>query len=339
MCTLDVPKPRSRTLVVKKWIRDFWPRSEVILEIARHAYRGEDKSYRSLIFVDSGWEAGNVIAARWEGEGDNSRLNAVRVRMNIAEPLLSVCDLNEGCTLAQVLGNEAFEDAKVDFYIDATPQLQDDTKSPEQDYEIPEFLPHDIVLSKTEVHIISLKHLGQSEIEGLIRGIINGHESKDPAPPMKIHNWHGSYIKRTKIHKLYRCIQQKSSETDRNMPLFLVDMLLEGPDGKPQLISASDSTDWREKTVQIMPLKTEKLLSLWQEATQGLLEDCFTETEDYADVWNAEYVYDLDVHRNFGKRESLNTSHPFPELTRIRANDRGTDILLAAFQFRGRTSG
>lgn len=304
MSTLDVPRPRSRTLVMTKWIRDYWPSSDVILEIARHAYSTDgyhDKSYRSLIFVDSGWEAGNVIAARFEGEGEHARLNSVRIRMNIAKSLLSVCDLNEGYTLAEVLGEEAFEDAKVDFYVDASPPSKDEIISPAEEYKIPEFLGQDIVLSKEEISIVSLKHLTQAEIEDLVRGIINGHESEDPAPPIKIHNWHGPYMKRTKVKELYLCIQQNSSEGNRNMPLFLVDMLLEGPNGNPQLISASDSTDWRQKTVQIMPVKTEKLLSLWKKATQGSLEKCFTRTEEYADIWNVEYIFDLDVCKNFGK--------------------------------------
>jgi hypothetical protein len=294
---------------VKKWIRDYWPSSDVILEIARHAYSNDgqqEKSYRSLIFVDSGWEAGNVIAARWEGDGDHARLSAVRIRMNIAKSLLSVCDLNEGYTLVRVLGEEAFEDAKVDFYIDATPPPKDDSISPAKEYKIPECLPQDIALSKTEVAIVSLRHLEQAEIEDLIRGILNGYDSEYTAPPIKIHNWHGSYTTRIEIRKLFYRIQQNSSEPDRDMPLFLVDALLEGPDGKPQFISACNSTHWRQKIVQIMPVKTEKVLSLWKEATQGSLEECFAGTEEYGDIWNAEYVFDLDVHKNFGKNESHN---------------------------------
>jgi hypothetical protein len=304
LSTLDVPPPRSRTLVVKKWIRDYWPSSDVILEIARHAYANDghqEKSYRSLIFVDSGWEAGNVIAARWEGDGDHARLNAVRIRMNIAKSLLSVCDLNEGYTLVKLLGDEAFEDTKVDFYIDATLPSKDDSISPAEEYKIPECLPQHIVLSKTEVVIISLRHLEQAEVEDLIRAILNGYNGEDTAPPIKIHDWHGSYTTRIDIRKLLYLIEQNSSEPDRDMPLFLVDALLEGPCGKPQVISASNSTHWRQQTVQIMPVNTEKVLSLWKEATQGSLEECLTETEEYGDIWNAEYVFDLDVHKNFGK--------------------------------------
>jgi hypothetical protein len=121
--SLNVPRPPARTLEMKKWVRDWWPSSDVILKIAEHAYSIDDYpqiSYRSLIFVDSGWEAGNVIAACWEGDGNDCRLNAVRVPVNIAKTLLSVCDVNDGYTLAHVLGSDAYEDAKVDFYADAT---------------------------------------------------------------------------------------------------------------------------------------------------------------------------------------------------------------------------
>ena len=172
--TLAVPPPPPRTLRAKKWIRDYWPSSDVIIEIADHAYSSQPyiASYGSLIFVDSGWEAGNCIAARWEGDGDNARLNTVRVPMNIAEPLLSACDANEGHTLASILGSQMLEDAKVDFYIDAIVSPQENPAESDKNYTLPEAIPHDIALTKDDLIIISLKKLSQDDIESLVREVV-----------------------------------------------------------------------------------------------------------------------------------------------------------------------
>ena len=302
--SLDVPRPPDRTLEMKKWVRDWWPPSDVILKIAEHAYSSDGYSaisYRSFIFVDSGWEAGNAIAARWEGDGNDSRLNAVRVPMNIAKTLLSVCDVNDGYTLAHVLGSEAYEDAKVDFYVDATGSSNPEAPASIESYKLPESLPQDLALSKTELVIASLRTLKQSEIEDLVRNIINGHEGEDEIPSIKIFNWHESYPTRTEIRRMFYRIKQNTSEADRDMPLFFVDALLEGEGGIPQLIWAKETPHWRTPTVQIFPANTKKVIKLWKDAAQGIIAENLEESEEYVDIWNVEHVFDLDVHRNFGK--------------------------------------
>lgn len=304
--TLDVPKPPPRTLQIKKWIRDYWPSSDVILAIARDAYSNETyppETIQSLIFVDSLWEAGVCIAARREGEADNQRLNAVRVRMNIAKTLLSACDANKGHTLASILGSEMFNETKVDLYVDATPSLQDASTISGEEYALPQPLPHDLALSKEEIVIVSLRMLEPDGIEDMIRKIVQGNGNDNPPPPIKVFNVQGSYITRREIRKMFNRIQHNSDEANGDMPLFLVDELLESESGQPQLLSASPSSEWRQQTIRIMPIKTEKLISLWNDAAAGVLEEDFTETEEYADIWNAEYVFDLDVHKDFGKCE------------------------------------
>ena len=304
--TLDVSEPPARTLHIKNWIRDYWPSSDVILEIAEHANSSgvHEASHRSLIFVDSGWEAGNCIAARWEGDGDNSRLNAVRVPMNIAKSLLSACDANEGHTLASILGGEMFEDAKVDFYVDATGPPRKEPEEPAKDYKLPDSILQDLALTKDSLIIVSLKKLSQDDIENVVQKVVGGAEKKDPTPSIKIFNGDGSHISRRDMRNLFYRIHQNSTEANTSMPLFLVDYLLEQENGTPQLLLARQSRSGRQQTLGLIPAKIEKVLRLWYDATKGRLEEDLEETEEFVDIWNAEYIFDLDVHKNFGKKES-----------------------------------
>ena len=299
--SLDVPRPPSRKLEMKKWVRDWWPSTGVILKIAEHAYSSESYSkisYRSFILVDSGWEAGNVIAAHWESDGNDSRLSAVRVPMNIAETLLSACDVNEGCTLGQVLGSEGYEDAKVDFYADTTGVTEPEAADPIENYELPQSLPQDLALSKRELIIVSLRTLKQSEIEDLVRDIVNGYKGEEEAPSIKILNWHETSPSRIDIRHIFYRIQHNSSKNDRDMPLVFVDTLLEGDDGRPQLMWAITG---RQQSFQMFPIIIENLIKLWKDATQGIIEGNLEESEEYVDIWNGEYVYDLEIHKNFGE--------------------------------------
>ena len=104
----DGERPEPRNLLSRNWTHDYWPSSDVILEIARDG-RSTDgyyaKSYRSLIFVDSGWEAATVIAAHWESSSEGGEhLSTARVPMDTANLLLPACDTRRDFTLADHLG-------------------------------------------------------------------------------------------------------------------------------------------------------------------------------------------------------------------------------------------
>lgn len=303
--TLDVPKPPPRSLNAKRWIRDYWPSSDVILEIAEQAKSSErydEQSYRCLIFVDSGWEAGNCIAARWESEGDDLKLRAVRVPMNIAKTLLSACDANEGHSLASILGNDTFEDTKVDFYVDATGPSEQHVETPKDVYSLPESMPQDLALSKENLVIVSLRKLSQDEIEDVVRKITQQPEADKAAPSIKIYNGDGSYETRSEILKLFDRIYQNSDEMSRSMPLILIDCLYEGEEGEPQMLLATKS---ESSSLELTPAKTDKVLRLWLDAKEGALEKVMYNTTEYVDIWDVEKVFDLNVHKSFGEGRRL----------------------------------
>ena len=301
---LDVPVPDLRKLNPRAWIRDYWPSSNVILEIAKDALSSTeypDLSYRSLIFVDSGWEAGNVIAAHWEDCAGEMRVVAARVPMNIANLLLTVCDLHEGYALSQVLGDEAYEESKVDFYQDASSQEQEGKGRSVSTIKWPSCLAENLALSKEDLIITSLKHLSEEEIESLLRKIINADEEGDQFDTIKIHNWQGPRPTRADISRIFHRMLENTPEADREEPAFFVDYLLEGENGEPVILAAKLYSYHRgQGAVQLLPVRPELLLGFWTAAASG---DGREEGEELCEIWSQELIYDLNdpSPTNFGK--------------------------------------
>lgn len=231
--------------------------------------------------------------------------------MNIAKTLLAVCDANEGYDLAHVLGSEVFEESKVDFYVDRT-QSNERPKAPVQQYALPDFLPDNLSLSKEQPFILSLRTLDQQQIDQLLGNILCGNQDDKQMDSVKMINWQGPYPTRTDIHRIYCRIRENTAEESQDMPLFLVDALLEGKDGQPQLLMARQASNRGQQAIQVIPIHTGPFLEFWQLASQGSVEENTQETDKYADIWSSEYTFDSSVHKSFGKYRkyscySLNT--------------------------------
>lgn len=113
------------------WIRDHWPSTDAILEIA-----GSVKGYKSFIIIELGWENATVIAARWSNDADgHAHLQAVRVAMDIANVLLTLLDTGKISGFAEALGEATMEEFKIDFYKDRLVE-----KLKRKTYEPPSFL-------------------------------------------------------------------------------------------------------------------------------------------------------------------------------------------------------
>lgn len=294
---LDVPVAEPRTLEGKPWIRDYWPGSDVILKLAEHASTPDYHGivYSSYVFVDSGWEAGNVIAARWEGSGEARRLAAVRVPMNIANLLLTTCDTNEGYTLSRALGNERYEDAKVDFYKDSitTPTLLDRKNKL---FTWPDFLPEDLKIPTDQLYIISLRSLTDSEIQQLRTSIAGGEQAAEDASTIPtIYNWEGDLPTRTDVRHIFRQIYNNSPAEDQNRLVFFVDNILQGPSQEPQIIVALQFRPNNDDTVKVAPVSTENVMQVWRELNEGKGGERLMEI--HSDIWSAEVVEDLREKR------------------------------------------
>ena len=305
---LNVQAPSPRRLVAKAWIRDYWPSSDVILDIAKAAYFGtddlggarEEEKYQSLILCDSGWEAGNVIAARWETDqtAGESRLIAARVPMNVANVLLTACDSIEGCTLVTVLGEEAFEESKVDFYKDGSQQVTEDAEKTSTPYEWPSSLPKDIALSEKDPCIISLRKLEETAVDKLLSTIITGDEDKQKFSNIKIHNWQDRQPSRADIYHIFQAMHNNTPEANRNMNAFFIDYILQGDNSEPQILVATTfRVDRPSECVQVIPIQTGDFLKFWRMAANGLGE---SELEELGELTRKENIYDLSPHFKFG---------------------------------------
>ncbi len=308
----DVPAPKLRRLQPKPWIRDYWPSSNVILKIAKHANSTEghgNVAYRSLVFVDSGWEAGNVVAARWESDGDVLRFNAVRVPMNLANAVLTACDLNEGFTLSQALGEDIYEEAKVDFYEEQPPEAV--ARSAQTIlFKWPDSLPKDLRMPKDRPYIISLRELSDVQIESLQDEMVGEPDVQDSSSRrMEIYKWKGCTPSRAAIYHIFKQIQDNSPDSDGNIHIFLIDNVLEGPNGKPQLLTAMDYRPEHENVVKIAPILTKDAVPLWRKSAAG--EDSEVILDEYADMWRREVLCDLRYGPvDFSKCRRLTSCQP-----------------------------
>ena len=313
-----------RKLKLQKWVRDWWPPSpEVLLKIADHAYSGDsgnDVPYRSLILVDSRWKEGleNAIAARWEYDENGYGLNAVRVTMNIAEPLIALCEQDEDFTMAKTLTHEIYQNNKIDLYDGRTRSTETAAPALIESCGLPGSWPQYLALSKEELLIVSFRTLAYSEINDLKQDVIDGYKGEEKIPHIEISNWCGRLPTRTEIRRMFYRILLNSNEGTRDIPLIFVDALLKDRNDKPQLACARSNTPespdafsavsagmrnnyWKEQYFQMVPVKKENLIRLWKDATQGIIGDNLVANNEYVDIWSTEYVFDFNVHKNFGE--------------------------------------
>ena len=291
---LDLTASDRRNLVPTPWIRDYWPSSAVILQIARHAWaegRRQDR-YRSLIFVDSGWEAGNVIAARWEGPEEDERFNAVRVPMNVANTLLSTCDANDGFTLFQALREDVYDEAKLDFYKDLKEEPAR-TEKPYGDFKWPPFIPADLKLDRKKPLIIALKYLSADEIKQLNVGIAGSEKASSlRSGKIDIHNWEGDPCPHKDIDHIFRQVCENSGQDVDKSVIFFVDSILQGSGGEPQLLVAVYYRPGEYNCVKLSPVPTDRLMEAWRAHVGGTNgEDLL---DEYTDIWRRETVVDLE---------------------------------------------
>ena len=306
--TLDMQVPSPRRVVPKAWIRDYWPSSDVILEIARAAYFPQHGPiFRNLIFCDSGWEAANVIAARWEELDGKLQLNAARVPMSVANVLLTICDLKEGYTLAHVLGSENFEDAKVDFYKDATQQRtndgdDDDDGQRASGYSWPTFLPADLALSKSEPVIVSLQSLHEDEYTTVLKDIINGDQNENKFDKIGIHNWVDGQATKADLYHIFWRLYENTAEADQDMCALFLDNAPLGVDDRPEVLAATrvshGSAARNTKGVQTVPIALPNLLAAWKAASSGAE---YREWRLYGDMFRKENLFDMSLELDFSK--------------------------------------
>ncbi|KAK5174215.1 uncharacterized protein LTR77_001295 [Saxophila tyrrhenica] len=293
--SFDRTTAAPRQLDSKRWIRDYFPSSNAILEIARHAnaesgYR--EFSYPSLILVDSGWEASTVIAARWELVAGESKLkfNAARVPMNVANVLLSTCDANEGLTLAQALGDDVYEETKVDFYEDARATSLAAPSRFGRPFVWEEHFEDDYGFGSDAPPIVSLRRLSNTERETLKKTVLAGqNDTNAKLEDLRIYQWKGPGSSRRAIYHIFKHIFDKwNGVTD----MFFVDDVLEGENHEPQIMAAMNTDIPNTDSIKMAPIPTTSVLPFWTGSGSGKYgEDLL---EKYGDIWRKEVVVDLE---------------------------------------------
>lgn len=326
---LDVfQAPAPRQLLVKKWIRDYSPSSATVMEIAKDVFFGKhdsDQCYSSVIFADSGWDLGNVIAAHWEQAGDDSgseggakwRLVAARVPMGVANVLLTACDKIEGMTLAHALGAEAYKRSTVDLYADIATELPTQPSIKRKETEWPSHLPEPTQLSERgSPFIISLRHLDGSTIQDLKQKIAAGNEGSPQE--VDILNWSDPDSEPTDrfiIRDIFRRVAKKPEKEDREdqtSTVFFIDYLLQGSSGEPQILAASSPRQPSSSAIGLLPVFTDEFLVAHEKATRGM--DLTEEPE--IDVWKREHLDDL---------ENGDGTLPYDSLSGVAADDIDSD--------------
>lgn len=282
------PPPAPRPLRVKKWIRDSEPSSVATLEIARLAYRqgySGEVSVRSLVFVDSAWDLGDVIVARWEKREEDAepRLSAARASAGIANVLLTACDGDEEMTLSRALGPERFKQRQVDFYQDLN-EPPAPAISPETPW--PNHLPKDLKLSNTRAEIISLRKLDSEAIQKFKDDMKTG--SDGDIVDVQVYDWEGPEpTDRLVLRDLYNQILQRSEKRETSLYAWFIDYLLRGPDGGPQRLAVSPILRDPGNGVEVLPVFASCFSRAWDKAANGGYLD---EEAELVDIWKKELV-------------------------------------------------
>ena len=301
-----------RELRFRKWIRDNPCSPSATFEIAKDAYHKQynsDESYRSIIFVDSGWVQGSVIAAHWhqDGESTQAKLHAARVPAGVANVLLTSCDQNNGITLPQGLGENAFKDAQVNFYKDLPPTEEGDAVSETSEHTWPSHLPDTLCLAKSSPAIVSLRSLDDRTIRRLTREI-NGTLDENKTD-IRIYNWGGPEpTERLLIRDIYNQMQRRTPEADQQMYAFFIDYMLQGENGEPQILAVHRIPRDPGVGVEVLPLSAPSFMTAWKKAAQGEELD---QDADIIDIWKKEHVDRLDTATS-GKPISSLVKHGYP---------------------------
>lgn len=289
---LDIPEQTTvRRIVQRRWIRDYWPSSAAILTIAERAhipYRRngptQDPSYSSVVFADSGWESGNVIAAHWEQSGEEWLLAAARVKIGLANLLLTACDAIEGMTMSQALGPDTYQELMIDLYKDlpTKPLVPRICFTPS--VELPSHLPQGLATDTLQPILISLRSLDTETMAQLRREITEGSQDI-PAPNVQIYNWEGP-------EPTDPLVRTSSGETPNGMAAFFVDYLHQGPNGEPRIVACIDQSHGTESNTVLVPVYTATFLEACKAAA---IKVGIEQENGLVDQWQREEFEDLNV--------------------------------------------
>lgn len=207
------------------WIRDSWPSSETILEYLS----AERDNFESFILVDALCSASTVIAAHWNtDENGESRLDAVRVSMSIANVLLTLVDKGKVSGFDAVLGKTTYEENKIDLYLDGPLRALEELEKPS--YEPPSFLPSDLQLQRSKLDIICLLEISDDQLKALKSDILSSTSQVQTVPSIVIHNWHGPSPSRSELRQLYDVMNGNSYYGERNSLAWFVENVPKGDD-------------------------------------------------------------------------------------------------------------
>ncbi|KAK5116815.1 hypothetical protein LTR85_009075 [Meristemomyces frigidus] len=310
------PNAQRRPLLPMPWIRDWWPSSDVILEICAIKTGRDAHGYRSFVLVDSGWDAGTVIAAHWtvDSDGVPPHLLAARVPSNIANLLLTLLDRRSVGSFAEALGEEAYEDAKVDFYRDLPAPVSEVVAAP---YDAPAFLPQNVGFSTSKLVLLALKELPDSAVLALKSAIAAGEwcDEEMPRPDMEIINWQGDPLPRSELPNLFKWMKSNTAQDVRQGYAFFVDNVLDaGADRQPQILAAHQKEprngDVFADELCLIPVDTDQALEWWRAAVTcestaepaTLVVDRDT-TMECGDIWRKELAIDMAKPIDFDKVE------------------------------------
>ena len=88
------------------------------------------------------------------------------------------------------------------------------------------------------------------------------------------------------------------------MYAFIVDNLLCGDNGQPQILAATGIRENDAMSSQIIPIGTEKFLPFRKAAVEGEGDERLA---DSGNIWQTENLYDMGIRLNFG--ESMRLLH------------------------------
>ncbi|GAB7364953.1 hypothetical protein MBLNU230_g5738t1 [Neophaeotheca triangularis] len=332
----DTDPPRPRELHAVPWVRDRWPSPRDLVSIAEQAFgprmKVDGQYMRSFIFVDSGWDADSVIAARWDRTPEQGtwapgpRLEAVRVPTGISERLLTLLDHGRLGHFTDVFDDEQYAAAKVDLSIGAE---KPDWSWPGRpvDLALPDAWPMNDIESAAELRIFSLRYLSEDQIEGLRTVISSGvstTQANEGFEKLTIHNWPAERESPSR-EDLWRILSQLRSSPSEYSPTFIVDNILTRENDEPVVSVASfreahPGHKPRHDDLQIKPLKD---LNLLLPRARHPRPCDVAEEAQFIDVWNEENVINPDIPLDLESTEScpIFLLHPFSlsEQRQIRA--------------------
>ncbi|KAK4545994.1 hypothetical protein LTR36_002558 [Oleoguttula mirabilis] len=286
------------------WIRDWWPSSDVILEMCALRTNRDGHEYKSFILVDSGWDAATVIAAHWFFDNDRKpHFAAARVPTILANLLLTLLDRGAVGSFAEALGEDGYEDAKVDFYRDLSPSRDASAAPVTAPYEPPSFLPKNAKLSNSKLIIVALRQLSESTVLALKAAIVGGDgaDGKPQQPELEIINWQGKPIRRPELAELYRWMDHNTTRDERQEYAFFVDNVLGTANSCPQILAATRKVHGQNIVVDdqlsLLPVATNKTLKLWRAAvgydSTVVTTEVDQETEmECGNIWRREVAVD-----------------------------------------------